>query len=147
MDGVVETATIRASAGPPEESMKVAGVWEVQGDTPFKRLELQRKGGLVRRVLLEDNYLHRRYGNWRIVSPGRVLFYRHRFSKNTDLAAVYAYRIVGDEMTLTWIDERADTGWPNQAASWEPWVGGELGPTFRLKRVADQAFPRGPKNP
>lgn len=136
--GTVRSVTILEPAGPPEESVKLAGTWRVVDNAPLERLKLTPSGGLVRGVRRGDRR-RPRYGRWAVVAPGRIICWRPYLNSDTrrDSAALYEYRISDDQMTLTWVDAKVDVpGGPAYRGpyEWEPWVGANSAKSIVLRR-------------
>lgn len=134
-DQVVDEVEIIEPAGPPEEALKLTGVWEVQGDGPVRRITFRRAGFLTRRVEINGR-LKWRVGNWRVIAPGKIAVYRPRWADSTYLAAVYEYVIVGDAMALTYAEETPSLeGLEDRTFVWTPWLAGEDQPMIELERI------------
>jgi hypothetical protein len=138
-DNEVRTVTVVEHAGPPEESVKLAGTWRVIGNAPLERLKFQPGGGLTRAVRIGDRR-RPRYGRWSVLTPGRIVCWRPYLNSDSrrDSVGVYEYKISGDRMTLIWVDTQVDVPWgrPHRGPyRWEPWVGASSVRSLTLQRL------------
>jgi hypothetical protein len=128
-DEIVDAVRIFEPAGPPEMAAEVAGVWRVSNGRGLNKLELRQSGFMIRTELL-DGRSKRTFGRWKVIAPGKLLFYT---PEGKHVAGVYDYKITRDSMTLSWIDERTQLEGPFGVNSWRPWLADLDHPSMTLK--------------
>lgn len=133
-DGVVVGATIKETAGPNEEVLRLAGDFQVQNDGKTKALSLDRRGSIFFYVDVGDR-LSRGIGLWRVLSPGKIVLMASGLQNNEpDRAAAYAYSERDGVVTLTPLGGRPAFEHGGRPLRWGGWITDDPEATIELRR-------------
>jgi hypothetical protein len=108
----------------------IAGTWIAVDAAPLVQLTFA-KDGTVRQRLTRDGALLEMGGTWEVQGPGRIVT-RERRAGVPNAHAVYAFRVDGRQLTLTWVEQ---DGLPASSGDTSlSWLAGTNHPTITFRR-------------